>query len=358
MIILFFVGLIIMASAGSVSDISNITYLHLVCNVIGGIMMGGSTVFFFKEEARKKNELKLLVEKLSGKEEHENEINVLNAIEKVLQEYRETLRTIDENQEKIIAGVCDNSEIKDSITAINELLKDCFDSLEKQVATQDSKTAETIIEKICNLIKCVDTMTEIIPASAQNLRNAVENTEKSIKDESAKLYNAVDTLHIDYTEFRRQEENDFAIVIENTTSVSEKLQIQANHLEELKNEIIETLRSIEQRIEGVNLLPGEISESVEKLITKFEKTVDSIQSDYKNLADDIEDQEKARTKKFNSIMTEIRDSSEESNEEMTEEIKKLAQQYESFEKMISSIVDQMSHMAEEDIKVMKGFLNG
>ena len=220
MIILFFVGLIIMASAGSVSDISNIIYLHLVCNVIGGIMMGGSTFFFFKEEERKKNELKLLVEKLSGKEEHENEINVLNAIEKVLQENRETLRTIDENHEKIIAGVCDNSEIKDSITAINELLKDCFDSLEKQVVIQDSKTSEAIIEKICNLIKCVDTMTEIIPASAQNLRNAVENIEKSIKDESSKLYNAVDTLHIDYTEFRRQEENDFAIVIENTTSVS------------------------------------------------------------------------------------------------------------------------------------------
>ena len=33
--------------------------------------------------------------------EHENEINVLNAIEKVLQENRETLRTIDENHEKI-----------------------------------------------------------------------------------------------------------------------------------------------------------------------------------------------------------------------------------------------------------------
>lgn len=117
------------------------TGLIMVDNVIGGIMMGGSTFFFFKEEERKKNELKLLVEKLSGKEEHENEINVLNAIEKVLQENRETLRTIDENHEKIIAGVCDNSEIKDSITAINELLKDCFDSLEKQVVIQDSKTS-------------------------------------------------------------------------------------------------------------------------------------------------------------------------------------------------------------------------
>lgn len=358
MIILFFVGLIIMASAGSISDISNITYLYLVCNVIGGIMMGGSTFFFFKAEERKKNELKLLVGNLSGKEEHENEINILNAIEKVLQEYRETLRTINENQGKIIAGVCDNSEIKDCITAINEMLKECFDSLEKQVATQDSKTAEAVTEKICNLIKCVETMTEMVPISAQNVRDAVENAEKSIKNESTKLCNAVDTLHIDYTEFKHQKENDFAVIIENMTSVSEKLQIQANHLEGLKTEIIDTLRCIEKRIEGVNLLPGEICESVERLIAKFEGTINSIQSDYKNLADDIEEQEKTRTKKFNSIMTEIRDSSEESNEEMTEEIKKLAEQYESFEKTISVIVDQMSHMAEEDIRVMKGFLNG
>ena len=44
--------------------------------------------------------------------------------------------------------------------------------------------------------------------------------------------------------------------------------------------------------------------------------------------------------------------------EMVEEIKKLAKQYEQFEQLISSIVEQMSHIAEEDIKVMKGFLNG
>ena len=358
MIIVFFVGLIIMASAGSISDISSNAYIHLVCNVVGGIMMGGSTFLFFKEESRKKNELKLLVEKLSGKEEHENVINVLNAIERGLQEYSEILGNIDKKQEKIIEDVCDNSEIKDSITSVNELLKECFGSLEKQVAIQDSKTAEAINEKICNLINSVETIAGNFSASVQSLRNAIEDVEKSIKGESAKLYNVVDTLHMDYTEYRHKEENDFAIVIENVTSVSEKLQIQVEQIEKIKKEIIETLGRIEKRIEGVNLLPGEISESVERVITKFEKTVEGIQSAYKNLTDDIEDQEKARTKKFNSIMVEIRDSYEESNEEMTEEIKKLAEQYELFEKMISAIVDQMSHMAEEDIKVMKGFLNG
>ena len=43
---------------------------------------------------------------------------------------------------------------------------------------------------------------------------------------------------------------------------------------------------------------------------------------------------------------------------MAEEIKKLSDQYTAFESMISAIVEEMSHMAEEDIKVMKGFLNG
>lgn len=358
MIIFFFVGLIIMASAGCVGDISNTPYLHLVCNVVGGIMMGVSTFFFFKEELKKKNELKLLIEKLSGKEEQENIINALNIIERYLQEYGEILRTILAKQENIIAGVCNHSEINDSITSINELLKNCFDSLEAQVATQDSKTAEAITEKVCSLIKCVETATENFLATTQSLRNAVEKVEKSVKNESAKIYNAVDAIHIDYNEFRCQEEKDLAIVIENVISVSEKLQIQAEQLEIIKCEIIKTLRSIDLSVEGVNMLPSEISESVEMLITKFEKTVESIHNAYRNLTDDIEDQEKARTKKFNSIMAEIRESSEESNEEMTEEIKKLAEQYESFEKMISAILFQMSHIAEEDIKVMKGFLNG
>ena len=52
----------------------------------------------------------------------------------------------------------------------------------------------------------------------------------------------------------------------------------------------------------------------------------------KHLSEDIEDQEKDRTKKFNSIMGEIRDTLEDNNEEMTEEIKKLAGQYAEFEK--------------------------
>ena len=57
-------------------------------------------------------------------------------------------------------------------------------------------------------------------------------------------------------------------------------------------------------------------------------------------------------------MNEIRDNAEEYNEEMSEEMKRLSNQYTAFEKTIFAIVEQMSHMAEEDIKVMKGFLNG
>ncbi len=72
------------------------------------------------------------------------------------------------------------------------------------------------------------------------------------------------------------------------------------------------------------------------------------------MSEDIEEQETKRTEKYKSIM----DTTETSNEEMIEEIKKLSGQYASFEKMINTIVENMSHMAEEDIKVMKGFLNG
>ena len=348
MIIFFFLGLIIMASADSIGDISSISYLNLVCNVVGGIMMGGSAFFYFKEESRKKSELRQLVEKLAGKEEHENEISALKAIEKVLQVHSATLLSIDEKQERIIAGVCDNSEIRDTILEISESVEERLKSLEKSFINQNSQSMETITEKISGLLECVEGLTDNLSTNAQELLNAIENAEKTIKDENCKLYNAMDTLHIDYAEFRRQNESDFEKIYE--------LQVEQQKI--LKTEIVEILKSIDHRIEEVNLLPAEISESVESLILKFGNTVDDIQKGYKNLVEDIEDQEKARTKKFNSIMSEIRDTSEDTNEGLAEEIKKLADQYISFEKVISTIVDQMSHMAEEDIKVMKGFLNG
>ena len=72
----------------------------------------------------------------------------------------------------------------------------------------------------------------------------------------------------------------------------------------------------------------------------------------------MKDEEKKRTKLFNQIMNEIRENTEDSNSAVETRIEKLSGQYQEFERLISAIVEQMTHISEEDIKVMKGFLNG
>lgn len=193
---------------------------------------------------------------------------------------------------------------------------------------------------------------------AEKILGAIKNVEKILEEEKPLINDAIEELHKDNKELMIKVEDSLSKSINNTIDVLDKLQLPANQVEKANATIVESLKAIDQRIVGINTLPQEISESVDTLIAKFGITIENIQTGYKNLAEDIEDQEKGRTKKFNSIMKEIRDAAEESNEEMVEEIKKLAGQYAMFEKMITTIVEQMSHMAEEDIKVMKGFLNG
>lgn len=305
MIIVFWVGIIIMVSGGAISDVCNVVYINMICNIVGGIMMGSSAYFIIKSEEKRKNELKLLLENLAGKEEHENEIKVLLSIETLLQEHRESITVSLDNH---------------------------FSSLEKEIVNQNDKLAVSRMSQINELIGHI-------------------NKKPFIND-------AIKELHKDNTELMIKVEDSLSKLIKNTIEILDKLQLQANHAEKEIATIVEFSKAIDQRIVGINILPQEISESVDTLIEKFGNTIENIETNYKNLTEDIEDQEKDRTKKFNSIMKEIRDSSEESNEEMTEEIKKLADQYAMFEKMITTIVEQMSHMAEEDIKVMKGFLNG
>lgn len=301
MIIFFFIGLIIMVSSGT---ISNVAYINMICNIVGGIMMGGSAYYIIKLEEKKKSELKMSIEKLAGKEEHENEIRILSSIETLLQEHSKIITTIEQNQKKVVDIVEDNSEMKESIETIKESLDAHFSSLEKEIINQNGKLIESSKFQIEELIEDVNNI------SANNSKDTKEII-GSIK--------AVESANTDV--------------------------------------VVESLKNIDQRINSINALPREISELVDTLIENLEKNIEDIQKAYTNLTEDIDDKEEERTNKFKSIMSGIQEVTQESNEEMVGEIKNLADQYTMFEKTITTIVEQMSHMAEEDIKVMKGFLD-
>lgn len=350
MIIVFFVGLIIMVSGGAIGDVCNVAYINMICNIVGGIMMGSGAYYITKSEKKRKNELKLLLGKLAGKEEHENEIKVLSSIETLLQEHSKIISIIEQDQKRVINIVGDNSEMKEGIEIIKVSLDKHFSSLEQEMVNQNDKLAVSRKSQINELIGHINNLSVNNAKDAEKILGTIKNIEKILEVEKPLINDAIEELHKDNTELMAKVEDSLSKLIKNTIDILDKLQLQAN--------IVESLKAIDQRIVGINILPHEISESVDTLIAKFGNTIENIQTSYENLAEDIEEQEKARTKKFNSIMSEIRDATEGSNEEMVEEIEKLADQYAGFEEVITTIVEQMSHMAKEDIKVMKGFLNG
>ena len=256
-----------------------------------------------KNEEKKKNELKILAEKLAGKEEHEMELSVLRSVEKVMLENSKILSALEENQKETIKLISCQGVINGNIVSLRTDITDYFSSLKEDIKSQNTQNVKVL---------------EILNQMSVSLTKMDENME----------------------------------------IVNGLLQARVDKMNEVNCDAINSLKSIEQRIDNINKLPDEIAESIEELISNFGKTIEVIQRDFNYLSEDIEEQEKDRTKKFNLVMNEIRDAIEDNNEEMAEEIKKLTGQYTEFEKVISSIVEQMSHMAEEDIKIMKGFLNG
>lgn len=276
-----------------------------------------------------------------------NIIFVQNFIDELKKLEGETPEQKVQQQKKIIEEklISENPEIHYEIVAVSSrkaLIAKSFDfkTYNGEILTEDLRDVlydESRFDAIFNIIN--------------NLMNHNEKEKTQQRDAVAVALNLLEQLK----EIVSFENNKEIIAWETsidgrnsanyTIDILDKLQLQAN--------IVESLKAIDQRIVGINILPHEISESVDTLIAKFGNTIENIQTSYENLAEDIEEQEKARTKKFNSIMSEIRDATEGSNEEMVEEIEKLADQYAGFEEVITTIVEQMSHMAKEDIKVMK-----
>lgn len=160
MIIVFLVGLIIMFLGGAISDVCNVVYINMICKIVGGIMMGSSAYYIIKSEEKRKKELKLLLEKLAGKEEHENEIKVLLSIETLLQEHGKIISIIEQDQKRVINIVGDNSDILESIETIKLSLDYHFSSLEKEIVNQNDKLTVSRMSKINELIGHINNLSE------------------------------------------------------------------------------------------------------------------------------------------------------------------------------------------------------
>lgn len=347
-IIIFFIGMVIMVSGKQIGSICDISYIGLICNVVGGIVMGGSAVSFYRIGQKKKDEVKALAENFVGKEEYEKELRVIQSIEKILTDNQKTLRALEEKQIAFYDFYASQGVLRNDIECISNTIIQVI--LEAKCFLLDKQTAS--VEQILKLLDLIS--------------NYMKNID-SIYAESQAINGNLNLLHDDLDEMQKYAK----LIHTNNDNVSKMLDVISSNYFECVNKIIDEMKGIKQlsediignindvyeRIDNINLMPNLISESVENLIKKFGDTVTEIQIEFKHLEEDVEEQEKNRTKLFKKIMEEIRDSTEGSNEDIAFEMSKLGSQYEQFEKVLSSIVSQMSHIAEEDMEIMKGFLN-
>ncbi|WP_026511925.1 hypothetical protein [Butyrivibrio sp. LC3010] len=204
MLIVFFAGLIIMASGSTLGNLCNIEYLSIVCNIIGGIMMGSGACYAVKYVENKRNELESRLEKMPGKEEHENNIRILSSIESLLKGHGETLAIIEQDQKKIISIVEDRSEIK--------------------------------------------------------------NIKKIIEDENSIINDALERLKKDNIDSLTRIGDSLSDLINKSVGFSDKLTQLSELIQKENTDIVESLQSIDQRAIGISVLPQEISESIDTLI--------------------------------------------------------------------------------------------
>lgn len=144
---------------------------------------------------------------------------------------------------------------------------------------------------------------------------------------------------------------DYVIFFKENSPSNEEIKKLESIIEINKNNILESLN-------GLIEIPSNLGDEIERLIDSMSQSTNNIITKVEYLTEDLEEQDEKRMKNFNRMLNELKDYSVDNNEEIVEQLKVLGQQYLEFEKVADSIVQKITFMAENDIEVMKGFLNG
>lgn len=242
-----------------------------------------------------------------GKEEYQKELLAVQNVEKAIVDNQNVLLGLLKQQDEFKENYKGNSE------QMYYLMKEAFEELQNKEKTHANEIA--------------------------NVTSMIEKTITTLHTKNNSILNLLEQLHADDDEIK---------------NIAEKAMLQ---MQDISNVISDGIKQINQNIIQINQIPCMVDESIKDLVSEFGNMLENMEEKMEYLQEDIRDEEKSRTKKFNSIITEIAGSTEACNEDMTKEIKKLSDQYDQFEKVISGIVNQMNNIAKEDIEVLKGFLN-
>ncbi len=155
---------------------------------------------------------------------------------------------------------------------------------------------------------------------------------------------------------RLNEKNEGAInsVKETLDRISKE---EGERLEKVSGEEEKRLEKLTGCISNLDKLPQALLETMDELAEKIDGYTVNIENSIRDLIQDLADGDKKRTSGFKTMIQDMADCIEESNEDVADHIKKLAHQYTEFEEFTEKLIHQMTLMSEKDYEIMKGFLD-
>ncbi len=353
-LIAFCVGMIILVSGDELGAIMDITYISLVCNCIGAILIGLAVKEYadkYKEETKRKwqnrEEIKNMMEKLP----------LSLQIERIEEYLEQTCENQKKHEQEIynIGEIIKHFEEKyEAMVFTADKMQVCVDTILKTIA----KLCEKMDQNASNICEEVGLGTEDICQEMASQREILLNITKRLlllceqeEEKAEMLKGSIDTMRNDLLE----DYDNQVDLIRNIT----------NKFEEKKESELEEIRKIQQGLTSLNKLPECTMDVLEEFSEKMKNYFLEFKEQMKELLSNIEKCDKKRMNDFKNMMAafeNMMENLEEYNEgqsdNLLEYIKELSGQYQEFKSFSEILVQKMTDMTKKDCEIMRGFLDG
>lgn len=303
-VICFFLGVVLVASNNEIGLLFDNSYIPIICNFLGGLLMGISVYNFIKIRNKEVKYKRDVFEKLS----------------------------------LLSDSILENTRIYEEIEKLNSNQKESLGLL-SEISNNFEDVSNYGKDNLCTKI-FMDEKVESLINALQIIYKKIEESQNDVNEKLSDMKNVTDNIEKNKVTYIKN-------ALEKVQHILEE--IQSNN--EMSGKCCDKINSIVSLTENI---PEELCNQNEIIISTVREYTEDLKDEIENLIEDLEEQDRKRLKNFNNMISNITDYCENNNEE----IGLLSKQYLEFEKTIEGIVNQMTEMSQKDIEVMKGFFNG
>ena len=345
----------LITSGMTFSSIMNKPYniiVPILCIISGSVLLSFLVIdLFIEKESSFKELIYLMNQTLNSSKElekivDENNNKILNVAENLISSVEAIDNSIGLKSEYIVsklhAAQCEVSKIVDN--NVTKFASE-FESFAKNAEYNEKETRDILVkaDELNRelLIKSIKDLENSLNQNHNDVFNRVSEFEKEVikgMSESAKI------IHSEIVDSTQKSNENRSYIKEELLN---ELSLQRNLTEDIK-------RSISK----VECLPKIMHETSDKIVDKIDENLDKNKSLLEGLTDDLFANSQKLNKNINKSMNSALDTMNENTEDMVEEIKYLADQYNEFKKYTEALLERMTYITQTDLEVMKGILDG